>query len=412
MISRRIPDPNVWIIYAAILLLGNAYGMSLAVLPLHLSAHGIPEIVMGGLASAFAFGIAALALPAGYFVRRFGAKPVLLSALVGYAVSVSVFPSLQTTGAITVARLFDGAFSAAVWVSAETALLSRSNRSNKAYVMSLYAISVALGYVFGPLLSMAVTHFAAMRVAFLCAGVLACLAAAVVFFGFTPGSHVEETAAPGEGLPRRTVLWRIKTSCFGTFAYGYFQASVVSFLPLYLIKVKGVPESRTFLTTAFFALGMLASSAFVGRIADRHGHLRTMRVLATVGCAMVASFVLLPSFTVMLVAVTIAGATLAAISPVSLALQGVVVEPCDLGRANAYYNVFYAAGMLFGPSISGLLFTSFGGGVMLAHIAALWAGFVAFTVVFASDDPRSSTIAPERRATGLPPPVPRSQAAD
>ena len=48
--KRRIADPNIWVIYAAVLLLGVAYGTSIAVLAIHLDAHGIPKLAMGGLA--------------------------------------------------------------------------------------------------------------------------------------------------------------------------------------------------------------------------------------------------------------------------------------------------------------------------------------------------------------------------
>jgi MFS family permease len=92
-------------------------------------------------------------------------------------------------------------------------------------------------------------------------------------------------------------------------------------------------------------------------------------------------------------AVYVAGATLAAISPVSLALQGVVTPRADLGRANAFYNAAYAAGMLIGPPLSSFLFTRMGGAVMLYHLAGLWALFVAFTIVFAADDPRARRVA-------------------
>jgi MFS family permease len=232
------------------------------------------------------------------------------------------------------------------------------------------------------------------------AGALACAAATVVLVALDKeNGSGEETAdaATEAGAPPAVaasaasaakIVWRTKTSCFATFAYGYFQASVVLFLPLYLIETKHVPASRTILVTAFFAAGMLAMSSWAGRLGDRHGHLLVMRLLAALGGTMVASFVLLPSFPLMCAAVFVAGATLASISPVSLALQGVVTPRPELGRANAYYNAAYAAGMLVGPPISSLLFTRYGGAAMLFHLAALWAGFVLLSVVFAGDDPR------------------------
>lgn len=392
--TRRISDPNLWTIYAAVLLLGVAYGVSIAVLAIHLDAHGIPKLAMGGLAAAFAMGIVALSIPAGWCVQRFGAKKTLLVALAGYATCVSAFPFLETTAALSVARFFDGASSVGVWVAAETALLARSDRTNKAFVMSLYAMSLAIGYVLGPILATYVVQIATTSGAFVVAGALACLAALVILVRFKEGGPTNggEDEAEEPADERRTsavaIVWKTKTSCFGTFSYGYFQASVVLFLPLYLIEKKGIAETKTILVTAFFAAGMLGASMVVSRLGDRHGHLLVMRLLAAIGGVMVASFVLLSSFAAMCAAVFVAGATLASISPVSLALQGVVVAPRDLGRANAFYNVAYAAGMLVGPPVSSLLYTRFGGGEMLAHLAALWASFVVFTTVFANDDPR------------------------
>jgi MFS family permease len=93
-------------------------------------------------------------------------------------------------------------------------------------------------------------------------------------------------------------------------------------------------------------------------------------------------------------AVFVAGATLASISPVSLALQGAVVAPPDYSRANAIYNAFYASGMLLGPIISGTIFSHYRGVIMLAHLAVLWSAFVVFASIFRADDP----VQRERRA--------------
>jgi len=407
-VLRRIGDPAIYVIYGTIVLLGIAYGTSIAVLAVHLDAHGIEKVAMGWLAAAFAAGIVCLSIPAGAIVQRFGPKATLLAALGGYAVCVTSFPFLGSVVSLAVARFFDGAFSVGIWVAAETALLSRSDKSNKGLVMSLYAISLAIGYVVGPLLASGVVRVWGTGGTFVVAGGLACCAALVTLMGL-PGGRGEaahaahEDDADGEredeGRAARaaTVFWRTKTSCFATFSYGYFQASVVLFLPLYLIRTKHVAPERTILVTAFFAAGMLAMSAWAGRLGDRHGHLLVMRVLGAIGGAMVASFVLLPSFALMCAAVFVAGATLASISPVSLALQGVVTPRRELGRANAFYNAAYAAGMLMGPPVSGQLFTRWGGAAMLFHLAALWAAFVVFTVVFATDDPRAKERGRARR---------------
>jgi MFS family permease len=413
-VFRRIPDRNIWVIYAVIVLLGIAYGTSISVLAVHLDAHEIPKLAMGGLAAAFALGIVCFAIPTGWIVHRFGAKWTLAAALAGYAVCVTSFPFLSTLFGLSVARFFDGAFSVGVWVSAETALLARSDKNNKGLVMSVYAISLALGYVVGPFVASFVVRVYSTGPAFLVAGGLAVVAILVVLFALEgepkgqSGVDAHGAAEPGdagdallEAAPPMTVpaiLWRTKTSCFATFTYGYFQASVVLFMPLYLVAAKNIPVDQTILITAFFAAGMLLLSSWAGRLGDRHGHLLVMRVLGAIGGVTVASFVLMPSFALMAAAVFVAGASLASISPVSLALQGVVVPRKDLSRANGFYNATYATGMLLGPPVSGLLFTRYGGATMLFHLAALWAGFVLLTLLFAADDPRHASSDPALRA--------------
>jgi MFS family permease len=161
----------------------------------------------------------------------------------------------------------------------------------------------------------------------------------------------------------------------------------VLFLPLFLIEEKGIPKEQTILIPGIFSLGMLLFSNYAGRVGDRAGHLLVMRVLASIGTLMILGFIFLSSWALMCGAIFIAGATLASISPVSLALQGHIAEPRDYSRSNAIYNIFYAAGMLLGPPISSLFFEHQGGETMLIHLAVLWASFVAFAIVFAKDDP-------------------------
>lgn len=250
---------------------------------------------------------------------------------------------------------------------------------------------MALGYALGPLIARAIVAFLPMEATFVIAGAMAAGASVMVLArldGDVRSTHGHPTAGGGgPAAPPLAIFWRIKTSCLATFSYGYFQASALLFLPLYLVERKGVTPPQTILITAFFAAGMLGFSTVAGRLGDRHGHLLVMRVLALVGATMVAGFIFLDRYAVMCAAVLVAGATLASISPVSLAFTGVVTPHADLSRANAVYNVFYAAGMLLGPLVSGAVYGASGGVLMLAHLLALWLVFAIVTVVFAGDDP-------------------------
>jgi predicted MFS family arabinose efflux permease len=395
-VLSRIPDRNIWLIDGAIFLLGLGYGMVLSILAIFLDARGFHESQIGSLAAWFALGIVCFSIPMGSLVRRFSARATLVASLLGYAVAVASFPFLPSYAAMAADRFFDGACSVGVWVSCETILLSRADGRNKAFVTSLYAVSMALGYVFGPLLSKLIVALWSMQWAFVAAGGVAAMASLMVRLRLDPDVALDH--APREptdaALPANepasssfAVFLRIKTSCFGTFAYGYFQASVVPFLPLYLMRHKGITEAQTIVIPAIFGVGMLGFSNVAGRLGDRYGHLLLMRGLAAVGTLMILGFVFLDRYPAMCVAVLIAGASLASISPVSLALQGVITERADLSRSNAVYNVFYAAGMLLGPLASGWIFNTRGGVPMLYHLVGLWSAFIVFTLIFAGDDP-------------------------
>ena len=406
-LRQRIADPNIFRVYWATLALSIAYGIAISVLGVYLDERGFPKRDIGRLAAVFAFGIVAMSLPMGALIRRFSARTTLAASLLGYAFTVSAFPLLENFSALAAVRFLDGACSVGVWVSSETILLQRARREHKAFVTSLYAISVACGYIVGPLLAGAWTAQLPFAYAFALSGVIALGAGLYAALRIERDLRSEgepvpaELAVPAVKPSTLAVLNRIKNSCFATFAYGYFQASVVLFLPLYLMEAKGITKEQTIPIPAFFAAGMLLFSSYAGRLGDRIGHLAVMRVLGVIGLSTIFGFVFLDAYVWMCAAVFVAGASLASISPLSLGLLG--VSSNEHSRTTALYNAFYAAGMLLGPVVSSELFESAGGGAaMLYHLAGLWAAFVLFTIVFFRDDPAVLRTSPRTRSATEP----------
>ncbi len=391
----RLRDRNLWRLYAGTLLIGIAFGISVSLTPLHLKASGLSKVQIGWVATFFALGLVVCSLPVGAIVRRFSARATLVASVLGYALCVTAFPHRSTVLGTGLIRFLDGSFSVGLFVCCETIILSRSPREHKAFATSVYAMALSSGLVIGPLVAKPLLGHSSMSFAFLCSGVLALVAALYLAFALDPDTaelHEDDAIAVAAGSspasePEGSILWRIKTSCAATFTFGYFQSSVVVLLPIYMMEVKNVPESDTILMSAFFAGGMLLFSNLVGRIADRVGHLRVIRVLGTIGLVTISSFVFLDSFIAMCISFLIGGATLASISPVSLALQGVVTRPSEYSRANAYYNASYALGMLIGPPIASAVYQQVSGKAMILQFVAIYIAFVIFTVVFANDDP-------------------------
>jgi MFS family permease len=413
-------DPTVRVAYLMCLMLGVAYGVVMAIVAIYLNKErGFSETTIGGLAFFFSAGIAVFALPMGTLVRVWSPRVMLAVSLIGYGMATALFPFLPTFAQMATARAIDGAFSVGAWISLETILLMRTTAITRGFVTSLYSIVLAIGYVIGSLFAAGWTFIAPTAYAFVCAGVLASLAALYglarldkhlqPIAGSDHVEHGEPTAcegAAGEAAPAPDaappsmlqLYWRIKTACITTFTYGYFQGSLVLFLPLFLIDHRFVPESQTKLLVAFFASGMALSVVPVGRIGDRHGHLKTIRALVAVGTVITVSVVYLPWFVVVAVMVFLAGAVLAPVYPLSIALQSLIAQPRDYNRSNALLNVSYALGTLAGPLICGYLYATystdelgrpspFGGELLFWQLAALWIVVFVTTMMFRRDDP-------------------------
>ena len=397
---KHLPDRNLWVIYRTMLVLSTAYGIALAVLPLLLERRALPHETVGELASWFAFGLVLCAVPSGWIIRHFTARATFIVSILGYAAMIALLPLCHTYRALAIDRFVDGIFSMGVWVSAETLLLWRSTRQNKALATSLSATFTMFGYVLGPLISLASSGNWSPEHRLYLAGAVAAIAALMAASRLAPDPDPEHRRrAHGHPDPHEPhvvirpypeLAWRIKTSCAATFASGFFQSSAALFIPRFLVHEKQVPEEYASLVIAFAAGGMLLISNFAARAGDRFGHLFVMRLLAVTGILGMLAFLPLSSFPVMAAVFVVAGGAISSMPPLSLALQGVISTPAEYPRSNAIFNVFFATGLVVGPLVTGHVFARHGGPAIVVLFAGVWAAFAAFSLVFRNDDPRKT----------------------
>jgi MFS family permease len=388
-LRTRIPDRNIWVVYATILVLSVAYGLAIALTPIVLTARHLPEHEIGLLASSFGLGLVACAVPAGRLIRRFSARWMLVVCILGYAAMIGLFPFLEAYWQMALCRFLDGAFSVGAWVSCETLLLLRSLPEHKAYVTSRYALSTLIGYVVGPVLAWLLAAHLSAAHTFVLAAVIASLSAGIAAAQLDPDPPAARGEEGGEGPVRATgeLAWRIKTSALATFMTGFFQSAAVLFLATYLEREKHVAADDTRLVVAFAAGGSLLLLGTAGRLADRHGHLLVMRSLAAAGVVAMLGVIGAEGFLPIALLILIGGGALLSVPPIALALQGVIARPTEYTRTNGIFNVFFSSGLLLGPLVTGYLRDQGGDGIIYLF-AGLWASFVVFSLVFRTDDPR------------------------
>ena len=225
-LKERIPDRNVWVVYATIFVLSIAYGLAIALTPIVLQHRGLETDDIGSLASFFGLGLVSCAIPAGALIRRFTARGMLVVCIVGYAAMIGLFPFLPEYWQMAACRYFDGAFSVGAWVSCETLLLARSDAKNKAFVTSLYAIATSIGYVVGPIAAWLLADTVSAEHTFAVAAGIAVASSVValrrldadppsISAPVVPASSASPTAGASVRRPLE-LTWAIKTSALAT----------------------------------------------------------------------------------------------------------------------------------------------------------------------------------------------------
>jgi len=393
-LRARLPDRNLWVVYRTMIVLSTAYGIALAVMPMVLQHRGLGADVIGELASFFALGLVLFAAPSGAVIRRFSARWTLAVSIVGYGVMIGIIPLLASYTSLAIDRFVDGLFSMGAWMSGETLVLWRAPKQDKALATSLSASFTMGGYPIGAAISFGISSWLSPELRFVLAGAIACIAAVVCATGLDPDPKIEHEE-PTSDAPTRSgsildLAWRIKTSCAATFASGFFQSSGALFIPRFLVDERHVPEEQASVVVGLVGLGMLLFASPAGRLGDRIGHLRVMRMLAITGMCGMLAFLALDSFAAMCVVIVIAGGAITAMPPLSLALQGVIAKPDEYTRTNSIFNVFFASGLVVGPFLTGRVFHAFGGSAILWLFAGLWAVFIVLSAVFRRDDPKTA----------------------
>jgi len=403
-----LKDRNLWLVYSSTAVLGMAYGLAISVLSLYLDQWRYTEPEIGTMAAVFALGIALASLPAGWLVKRYSAKTVLVVSFLGYAGVVATIPlTVDSFVLLAGARFFDGVFSAGVWIASETVLLRRSSKHHKALVMSVYGIAMALGYGLGPLISKFLVAAGPLQLSFVVAAGFAAAGGVLLWARLDPdhkgAAHDDDAqgddpdAAPtktgqGDEIGWWQLLVKVRCSGAAAFCYGYLSSALVLFVPLYLARDHGFADGDVVVVPGFYAAGMVLFAPVAGYLGDRFGELLVMRRLALLGIGILVSFPFVSHFWVIMLMIAGAGAVFTPQLPLAIALQGLIVKPDEYPRANALYNALYAIGMLLGPPLTGVVYASGGAGVMMFHLAAFWVAFVAFAWVYRRDDPAVSRV--------------------
>lgn len=367
---------------AAIAVVGVGISLSIPLLALELESRGVSGALIG-INTAVA-GIATVAtapfIPA--LVRHLGVRTMLVLAILISAVSLLAFKATNSFLLWFPLRFALGAALCVLFAVSEFWINAVAPPQKRGLVMGIYATALSIGAALGPvILSTTGTSGWAPYVA---GAVVLCLGALPILLarGMTPKIHDSEH----HGV--LSFLRRSPTALMAALVFGAMETSVMSFLPLYGVRL-GLGDSDATLLLTVAVMGNVAFQIPLGLISDRIDRRILLFVCSLVGTIGAA---LLPALTVdsyaFLGAVFLATGVVGSLYTVGLAHLGARFHGGDLASANAAFVMFYSIGLIAGPPLAGKgmdLYNPYGFAYVIAGMLGAYAVLVALRLFFGSE---------------------------
>lgn len=370
---------SFYVIWFAELIAIAGFNTTTPIIPLFLRDLGITDAgslnYWNGLSqSASALALALFAPIWGSIADGYGRKPMILRAMFGGAVLISLMALTTEPWQVFALRTLQGCVTGTV-AAATVFVASSVPKEEAGYRLGLLQMAIFLGSSVGPLFGGIVADSAGPRMNFLATGAI------LAFAGFLVLRYVREdfTPSPRPGsilrnaVPDLSPAFRnpaLAALLLVTFTVQFASAIAVPILPLVVLHMAGTETNvgtRSGLIIGAGSLAAALSAAAVGRIAARAGYGRTL-----VGCIAGAflfyvfqGFARTPS---QLLGLRIgAGIFLGGTMP---SVNALIARLCDPGKQGATYGLsssVSSAGMALGPAVGA--------------VVATWAGypFVFFT---------------------------------
>jgi MFS family permease len=321
-------------------------------LPHYAAAAGLSKTGAGVLIAAYPAGTLVGSLPSGVLVSRFGDRVVALLGLGLMSAATLTFGWVTTAAVLDVARFVQGVGGAFTWTAALSWLATAAPEARRGEMLGTALGAAVVGALFGPVVG-AVANAVGAGPAFSAAAVAGVFLMAVAFTVPSPRPDAPQplrAAVPALRDPRVAAgMWLM---ALAGIAFGVVD--VLAPLRLSHLGASGTLIAATFLCGALTESGM---SPLAGRLSDRYGAARPLRVALVIGVAVSLLIPLMPSVW-LLIAVLVLGIPFygALFAPASaLVSDGATGLGLNQGLAFALSNLTWAAGQSVAASASGAL---------------------------------------------------------
>jgi MFS family permease len=321
-------------------------------LPSYTDEFDLSKAGAGVLSAAYPAGALIGGIPGGIATARFGARPTAIAGLITIAVTTFIFATGDSIVVLDVSRFIQGFGSALAWTAGLAWLVSETPAERRGQTIGTAMATAIVGALFGPVLG-GIASVVGQGLAFGAAGLIAIALAVWAWMTHAPPpSRPQPFAVFVRALRNRRIaigVWLVllPAMLFGTLA-------VLAPLRLEELGFTAVAIGSLWLVMA----GLEAIiNPVIGRVSDRVGRFRPMRISALASAA-VAVLLPWPDYAAVLaLLVFAAGVAFGSFWTPAMALLSDEAEARGLEYAYAFalINLAWAPGQALGSSAGGAL---------------------------------------------------------
>lgn len=345
---------------------------------------GLTDSQAGAIQTVFLMSMAVITIPAAYLVDRWSRRKTIGLMAVWWSIFTFVTGLGRSFWGVLLPRTMVGVgetgFSAGgiAWISSSYPIEKRGR------VMGIFYLAIPLGSALGVILGGYISvHFGGWRTPFLWFALPGVILGVTAFFlkDYKTVQEVDDTGRRLGFVRSAGALFRIPSLVylyFGVSLVNLTTFSILTWLPAYLMRARGIAEDKAGLSVGIIALMALVGAPLGGYLGDvwmRRNPRGRMYLPAT--AALVATFVLVPALFLKiqglgyLLALIWGVSAVLVLPPLASASQD-VVSPGLKGTSIGVYNLFvFLLGGGWAPWLVGKISDLLGGGAQGLQIALI-----------------------------------------
>ncbi|WP_424813866.1 MFS transporter [Roseococcus sp. YIM B11640] len=334
-------------VIAVAAIFGLTYSLTAPLIALDLAERGLGETAIGLNAAMHAVGVLLTAPLLPRLVARFGARRMVVTALLLSAVVVALFPAMPLVWLWFPLRLLLGCAAETLFVLSETWINHLSSEESRARAMATYTASLSVGFAAGPLI-LSVTGSE---------GAISYIVGALLVLCAVPLVASPRVAAPHFGEePKAGPIHYLRLAPIAiaaTVLNAAIETAGMSFLALYAMGAGWTEAESPRLITALM-VGAILLQLPIGWLGDRMDRRRLVLGLAVVSAAGALAWpFVLGSPVAAYATLFIWGGAFVGIYTIMLTLVGSRFKGTDLVGIYAVMGLAWGVGALLGPTLAG-----------------------------------------------------------